>query len=266
MTTQTFEYSREPVSLAPGVTFRGSSEAMVEFMAKYAEAMSELEHIGRDREGQEGNRRFQYMTFASLSRTLRPILAKHGFTFLTPVSGSEADGVLSVSLIIMRGCKAGPAILTTTCALTVADRLTESSPMQAFGKVCSYARRYVATYGFGIEADNDPPPNSEDIETKDDSRRPKAGRAEPPKKPAGKFTKQQAELMAAELTRLGMGEADDRVKLAIMQTYAGLHRVSELNAELGAVLINSLKLVKTREELEAAIAPKLAPAPSETAQ
>lgn len=228
------------IDIGPGVSMQGSPEACCIFAQKYAAAMLEYDGVERDREGQEGRRTFKYMTYAALAESLRPVLAKHGFAFFTPIAGRESDNDVTCTVLIMLGTDKGLAILSTSLCIDVAGRLTEgNSPMQQWGKLCSYLRRYTAQYAFGVEADHDA--KGQDIEAGDNSQPPARPAPAAAPKPAP-VKRETIDAIAAEMERLGVESGDAATKLAALQAYTDVSRFNDLTQEAATTLLHALKL------------------------
>ena len=118
--------------------------------------------IGKDANGQIGQRSYRYLTLDKLIAETRPILQKHGLA------------IVQSPTTIQRGDERIPA-LRTELIHAGADEFMESSmplyltdkTMQGLGAAITYARRYAwqSVLGIAAEEDTDGPaePGTEDV-------------------------------------------------------------------------------------------------------
>lgn len=119
---------------------------MVEFMKALAKAQAEFPEIKKDKEGQEGNRKYKYANLHSILKAVTPVLSRHGFAMVQILDQAESGLVLRTELWHESGEK-------ITSVLPMPDPLEMKA--KDFGGVITYFRRYAVCPILGIEADED---------------------------------------------------------------------------------------------------------------
>ena len=106
--------------------------------------------LGKDADGQIGQRSYRYLTLDKLIAETRPILQKHGLA------------VIQLPCVIQRGEEAAIPALSTTLMHVSGDRVELGMPlyltdktMQGLGSAITYARRYAWQSVLGIAAEED---------------------------------------------------------------------------------------------------------------
>lgn len=117
--------------------------------------------LGKDADGQIGQRSYRYLTLDKLIAETRPILTKHGLTIMQwPTHIQRGEDGLVPALQTVLAHKDG-AEETTFMPLY----LTEKT-MQGLGAAITYARRYAWQSVLGIAAEEDtdgPAPTPDDV-------------------------------------------------------------------------------------------------------
>lgn len=170
--------------------------------AAIAAAAAEIDPVERDTGGQLGNRKFQYASLAAAVKTIRPILAEHGLGVVQPpvqktVEGVEYAGCRTIILHESGGLVESETILPL-------DGGDERNPLQNFGKVVSYCRRY--SYPFFVADDEADAPEA----AHNQGRQGRQERPSGPRQGGGDRTAQP--ISEAQLKRLQakLGDASDR--------------------------------------------------------
>lgn len=106
--------------------------------------------LGRDADGQIGQRSYRYLTLDKLIAETRPILTKHGLA------------VMQGPVYVERGEDGAMPALRTTLAHVSGEEATLTCPlyltektMQGLGAAITYARRYAWQSVLGIAAEED---------------------------------------------------------------------------------------------------------------
>jgi hypothetical protein len=106
--------------------------------------------LGKDADGQIGQRSYRYLTLDKLIAETRPILTKHGLSLIQEPSYIE------------RGDEGAIPALTTTLQHDSGESIIRTMPlylsektMQGLGAAITYARRYAWQSVLGIAAEED---------------------------------------------------------------------------------------------------------------
>ena len=106
--------------------------------------------IGKDADGQIGQRSYRYLTLDKLIAETRPILQKHGLA------------IIQAPTFIQRGEDGAIPALATTLTHVSGEEASSSMPlylgdktMQGLGSAITYARRYAWQSILGIAAEED---------------------------------------------------------------------------------------------------------------
>jgi hypothetical protein len=111
--------------------------------------------LGKDADGQIGQRSYRYLTLDKLIAATKPILTKHGLT------------IVQSPTYVLRGDEGAMPALTTTLYHVSGESNTSHAPlylgdktMQGLGAAITYARRYAwqSVLGIAAEEDTDGPP------------------------------------------------------------------------------------------------------------
>lgn len=127
---------------------------MVELLKDFAKAQEEFPEIKKDKEGQEGHRKFKYANLNSILKACVPVLAKHNMAIVQRIEKGETPDSL---------------ILITELWHTSGEKISSSMPLpdplamkaKEFGGFVTYYRRYALAPILGIEADEDLDANTE---------------------------------------------------------------------------------------------------------
>jgi hypothetical protein len=105
--------------------------------------------LGKDADGQIGERGYRYLTLDKLIAETRPILTKHGLTIMQwPAAEQRGDAM--VPMLITQIHHVGGQVFQYGTPLY----LTEKT-MQGLGAAITYARRYAWQSVLGIAAEED---------------------------------------------------------------------------------------------------------------
>jgi hypothetical protein len=106
--------------------------------------------LGKDADGQIGQRSYRYLTLDKLIAATRPILTKHGLA------------IVQYPTYVLRGDEGAMPALTTTLYHVSGESNTSRAPlylgdktMQGLGAAITYARRYAWQSVLGIAAEED---------------------------------------------------------------------------------------------------------------
>lgn len=127
---------------------------MVEFMKAFAKAQAEFPEIKKDKEGQEGHRKYKYANLHSILKAVTPVLSKHGFALIQVLDKGETPDSLILRTELWH--ESGEKVSST---LPMPDPLAMKA--KEFGGVITYFRRYAIAPILGIEADEDLDANTE---------------------------------------------------------------------------------------------------------
>ena len=122
--------------------------------------------LGKDADGQIGQRSYRYLTLDKLIAETRPILQAHGLALMQfPSMQQSGDHVVPI-LVTRLTHKSADATLFTSSATGLSNTISESieyamplylseKTMQGLGAAITYARRYAWQSVLGIAAEED---------------------------------------------------------------------------------------------------------------
>ena len=125
-----------------------------EFYAALARCQGEIPDVIRNAEIKHGqNVMMEYATLDEILRTIRPVLAKHGFSIWFDTGHNYEHNLINVMCNL---CHASGEQRTSEIALP-ADTSGSKNIVQALGSTLTYARRYLISMMLGIStiADDD---------------------------------------------------------------------------------------------------------------
>ncbi|MFG3709507.1 ERF family protein [Micromonospora sp. NPDC047730] len=230
--------------------------------AALAKVQAELPEIDRDRtvtvETKKGDPySYSYVTLAHLSKTILPLLAKHGLAFAA-MPGAGSDGKMCVRYTLMH--ESGES-------LSGEFPISGEGGIQMIGGRITYARRYCLAALVGVAADEDdesrlsedgrpataqraaarprqqqPPAPAEEGQTAQRAQRPARPAAQPPlpgEQPA-KLSDSQRGMLMGQFTKLGI--EDRTARLRTMTTLLGrqVESANDLTRAEASDLINVL--------------------------
>jgi hypothetical protein len=111
--------------------------------------------IGKDADGQIGNRDYRYLTLDKLIAETRPILTKHGLTILQFPAYQVIDGKTFPTLVTRVELAADPNASPPDFREYAMPLYVEPKTMQGLGSAITYARRYAWQSVLGIAAEED---------------------------------------------------------------------------------------------------------------
>lgn len=139
------------------VQIYGSREARLQLVQALAAAQETLDTIGKGTTGQVGKRNFSYSNLLDIMRVVRPALKSHGLCVLQPISSSPLGEEWQSVTTIIAGH--GAEIVATydyhRRAQEMDDKNDGSTPVQRWGKVLTYVRRYAIQSMFVLQGDAD---------------------------------------------------------------------------------------------------------------
>lgn len=120
---------------------------MIEITKALAKAQSEFPEIKKDKDGQEGNRKYKYANLHSILKAVTPILTANGFALVQTLEEKESGMLVLVTVLWHESGE----------KITSSVRLPDPSTIKAkeFGGFITYFRRYAIAPILGIEADED---------------------------------------------------------------------------------------------------------------
>ena len=80
-----------------------TSDTLKEISAAWVAAAAEMPHVPKETEGQVGNVKRKYADLATVTETIRPILAAHSLAYVQGCSGDGATVTVTTRLIHSSG-------------------------------------------------------------------------------------------------------------------------------------------------------------------
>lgn len=205
-----------------------TSEAVDAISAAWVAAAADMPNVPKETRGQVGNAVRNYADLATVTETVRPILAAHGLAYV-------------------QGCSDGDKVVTITTRLVhksgqwIEDSLTMptgQNTAQAVGSAITYGRRYSLMGVLGLAPDDD------DGAAASTAPKPALKRAPTPSPPApdggGDFATEK-QIQRIQIGMSGRGDRDD--KLAYLAGIVGrpLRSSKELTKTEAAKVIDRLE-------------------------
>lgn len=218
----------------PGLCFEGEPKAQAALATALAKAQGNFGHVGKDKMGQLGNQRFQYTTISAARKAVSGPLTDEGIALLMPISnGPDAPWVRVSCVLLGHGAQ-----ISTHLDLNPADWRDKNDryPIQSFGKLTTYMRRYLLLSLLGLEGDKDADDEAEPV-----------GPAEPPPPRTAGMTKEQELAIVEKAKELDMvGLKLSRAVSAITGKKAG----KEMGQADAQKLIDWLGTIKGPEDVD----------------
>ena len=123
-----------------------TSESLSEFSPAWVAAEADTPNVPKQTAGQVGNQRRLYADLATVTDTMRPILARHGFAYIQGCSDG-ADGTVTVTTRLIH--KSGEWIEDSL------SMPTGNGGAQAVGSATTYGRRYSLMAILGLAPEDD---------------------------------------------------------------------------------------------------------------
>lgn len=209
-----------------------TSETVAEFSAAWVAAQAEMPNVPRETKGQVGSAVRYYADLATVVETVRPVLAKHGLSYL-------------------QGCSDGDKTVTITTRLLhrsgewIEDSLsmpTGQNTAQAVGSALSYGRRYSLMAILGLAPEDDDGAAA--------SAAPRRAAPRPPREPddvggdPSAITGKQLQMISIGMKELGLIERGARLAYVAAVVNRDVESSKDLTKHEASKLIDQIELDK----------------------
>lgn len=197
------------------------SDSITVFAAAYVALQAELPKIPKEKTGQAGNQKTKYADLETTIELVKPLLAKHGFSFLQPCSGG-AGGYVSVTTILLH--KSGEWVRDTL------SMPTGNNGAQGVGSAISYGKRYALTSLLGLATEDDDG----------------AGASKANRTAATAITPAQLTAMGAAFTEIGITDRSERLAFVVAAIDRHVESSKELTKPEAARVFDEINVRKNR--------------------
>lgn len=160
---------------------KGDPTKLYEELAK---AQAKFDPVPKGSEGQIGQQKFRYASYATLIRCVRPALSAHGITILQPLHWRD-EMAITTTILAGHGCSIQASFAFKAEFTRKTKDGTVIDDPQEFGRHHTYYRRYQLQAMLGIEGDKDadelPDVNEERAQFREPARDATTGEAVPSK-------------------------------------------------------------------------------------